>query len=152
MAQEKRQALQEAEFPQTRTQFRSFRSACNVFRYFVKGYAKIAKPLNEMLRKDASTDSGSPTEDQRQQFSDLKQVLVDPTLLAAPRLDRAYIIETDASAYQVGCALLQKQADGPYNPMGYRSPSLTSAERNYSATERECLAVMLAITSLRPYV
>ena len=63
------------------------------------------------------------------------------------------MIDTDASAYQLGCTLLQEH-DGAndWRPVGYWSYSLKDNERNYSATERECFAVVWAVRTLRPYV
>ena len=69
-----------------------------------------------------------------------------------PKHDKPYVIETDASDYQIGCTLLQEGNDGLVHPVGFWSRSLTQAERNYSATEKECLAVVWSVTSLRPYV
>ena len=152
IADENRDAISEALFPQNITQLRSFLGLCNVFRRFVQGFSKIARPLNEMLKKDASPDYENPTEDQLKAFQDLKTVLLNPPVLALPKADKPYVIETDASAYQVGCALLQEQDTGNYHPVGFWSRTLTQAERNYSATERECLAVVWSVTSLRPYI
>ena len=64
------------------------------------------------------------------------------------------MIDTDASAYQLGATLLQQQDDDKPNdwgPIGYRSKTLTETERNYSTTERECYSVVWSVTTLRPY-
>lgn len=105
-----------------------------------------------MTRKGASPDFESPTKAQLEAFETLKLRLISPPVLALPRPDRPYLIDTDASAYQLGCTLLQEQEPDQWSPVGYWSYSLNSAERNYSATERECFAVVWAITSLRPYI
>ncbi len=52
----------------------------------------------------------------------------------------------------LGCALLQEQEDGNLLPVGHWSRTLSQAERNYSATERECLGVVWSILHLRPYL
>ena len=53
-------AVREASFPESVIQLRRFLSACNVYRYFVKDYSKIATPLSDMLRKDASNNWHNP--------------------------------------------------------------------------------------------
>ena len=64
------------------------------------------------------------------------------------------MIDTDASAYQLGATQLQKQNEtkNDWTPNGYWSKSLTDAERNYSITERECYSVVWAVTTLGPYI
>ena len=54
------------------------------------------------------------------------------------------MLETDASSYQLGVVLLpqlEKDDDMSWEPIGFFSKTLTSPERNYSATETECYAV-----------
>ena len=80
---------------------------------------------------------------------------MEPPVLALPRADRPFMIDTDASSYQLGAVLLQQQDDNEsknWSTIGYWSRSLTKAEKNYSATERECLSVVWAMQTLRPYV
>jgi len=75
----------------------------------------------------------------------------DP-IVALPRRQGTYTLDTDASAGQVGAVLLQEQPDQSTRPVGYWSRSLNAAERNYSTMERECLVVVWASLLLRPYV
>lgn len=72
--------------------------------------------------------------------------------MALTRRKGQYTVDTDASATQVGCVLLQEQPEGGLKPVGYWSRPLSQAEWNYSTTERECLAVVWALFLLRPYL
>jgi len=108
-----------------------------------------------MLRKDAEPDWESPSPEQLEAFEALKRRLTSPPILGLPMRDRPFMIETDASSYQLGASLLQQQVEerpNVWTPIGYWSKSLNHAERNYSATERECYSVVWAITILRPYI
>ena len=91
------------------TQLRSFLGACNVYRRFVKDYSKIASPLADILRKNASNDWQNPTEEQLRSFEELKARLTAPPILASPKANRPYMIDTDASAFAIGAVLLQQQ-------------------------------------------
>ena len=62
-----------------------------------------------MLRKDADPDWDSPTNDELEAFETLKRKLVAPLILGLPKANRPYMIDTDASAYQLGAPLLQVQ-------------------------------------------
>ena len=78
--------------------------------------------------------------------------LIEPPVLALPQKGLTYSVDTDASEYQVGCTLFQTYPDGSRKPLGYWSRSIREAEHNYSVSEKECLAVVWAITTLRPYL
>ena len=144
-----------AQFPRNTTQLRSFLGAANLYRRVVTGYSGIARPLNAVLRKDVEPDWDSPTNDELDAFKTLKRKLVAPPILGLPKANSPYMIDTDASAYQLGATLLQQQNETEpkeWTPIGYWSKTLTDCGRNYSTTERECFSVVLAVTKLRPYI
>lgn len=58
----------------------------------------------------------------------------------------------DASAYQVGATIFQTDNDGIRRPIGNWSRTLHKHELNYSVSEKGCLAVLWAITTLRLYL
>ena len=115
-------AFAEAVLPRTVTQRRSFLGAASVYRRFVEKYSDIARPLNSMLRKDAELDWDNPTDAQMEAFETLKERLISPPIPALPKAGRPHMIDTDASAYQLGVALLQQQDEEKPNdwaPIGY---------------------------------
>ena len=72
-----------------------------------------------MTRKNADVDWDRPTDAQVKAFEELKNGMVSPPVLALPRLGKPYVIDTDASAYQLGCTLLQQQDEpGSWHPVG----------------------------------
>ncbi len=81
-------------------------------------------------------------------YRTLPDRIISPPILILP-----YSLHTDASANMVGVAAFQSDERGQRRPIGFwsRSP-LLPAEKNYSASERESLVVVWAVTSLRPYL
>ena len=82
----------------------------------------------------------------------LKQALITAPVLALPRWDRPWIVKTDASLTGLGAVLAQANDDGDEKPVAYFARQLTPAEKNYSVTEIECLAVIAALKTWRSYL
>ena len=121
----------------------------------MKDYSKIASPISDMLRKNAGNDWHNSTEEQQSSFQELMARLIAPPSLALPKAHRPYLIDTDASAYAIGAVLLkQLEENDPtsWATIGYWSKTLTKEQRNYSATEQECYAVVWATLTLRPNI
>jgi len=125
---------------------------CNVYRRFVKDYAQVARPLAAMTSSKRPDRWGTLSDEALRAFEELKRRLTEAPILALPRRQGIYTLDTDASAGQVGTVLLQEQPDQSTRLVGYWSRSLNAAERNYSTKERECLAVVLTSLLLRPFV
>lgn len=128
-----------------------FIGMCNVYRHFVKDFASLSSPLTRMLRKD-EPDTFKLDEKQTLAFKTLKSALASPPVLALPQTDLPYVLDTDAGDIQIGCVLMQQQEDKTLRPLGFFSKTLTETEQAYDASERECLAIVWAVTLLRPYL
>ena len=152
VAEKNTAALKGFKEPRTQTQLRSFLGMCNVYRRFVPNFARVAAPINQLLKKEQGQDLPPFDEAQVHSFNLLKRALSEPPVLRLPRKDLPYSVDTDACAYQIGCVLLQTYPDGTRHPIGFWSRSLTPAEKNYSTGERECLAIVWAVQLLRPYL
>ena len=92
------------------------------------------------------------TDEEKNAFEILKKCLISPPILKLPKKGLPYSIDTDACNYQVGVVLLQTYPDGTRHPLGYWSRTLNPAEKNYTTTEKECLAVVWGCQILRPYL
>ena len=119
------------------------------YRRFVPNFSKIASPLQSLTRKDAQFVW---TEECAHSFQTLKEKLTSAPILSYPSFEKRFVLETDASIAGLGAVLSQSQEDGLLHPVAYASRSLMSAERNYSITELETLAVVWAITHFVPYL
>ncbi len=88
---------------------------------------------------------------QQAAFDLLKQLLTEAPVLAYPQFDRPFVFETDAWVAGIGCVLSQGDDEKCLRPIAYASRTLTAAEKNYSITELECLAVTWSLKVFRPY-
>ena len=70
--------IREWPFPRNITELRGFLGLTSYYRAFCPGYAKVAEPLAEMLRKNEKI---VPTERRIKAFNDLKDFLTSPPLL-----------------------------------------------------------------------
>ena len=77
---------------------------------------------------------------------------MSPPVLALPRSNLPFTVDTDACDYQVCCALMRTGEDVSRHLIRYWSRSLNDAERNYSVGEKECLAIVWAVQILQPYL
>jgi hypothetical protein len=85
--------------PQTQHDVRSFLGLSGYYRKYVKGYAKIATPLNRLLTTDISFKWTSDCENA---FKTLKQALITAPVLGYPNLNKPFILACDASSSAIG--------------------------------------------------
>ena len=120
----------------------------NYFRRFLSGYANIAKPLDEITGRNVQFQWN---EERQLAFETLKLALLDAPVLRLADLSKAFQIFTDTSGVALGAVLLQ-ETDKMWSPVAYASRKLNSAERNYTTTEKETLAVIFAPYSWKQYL
>ncbi|CAC5360194.1 unnamed protein product [Mytilus coruscus] len=77
---------------------------CNYYRKFVKGYAKIASPLNRILTKDTPFKW---TADCQNAFETLKEALTSTPVLNFPNFNKPFIVSCDTSGSAIGYILSQ---------------------------------------------
>ena len=73
-------------------------------------------------------------------------------VLAYPDLNKEYLLKTDASKLGLGAVLSQKQSDGRYHPVAFRSRALHGAEVNYHSTKLKFLAMKWSIKHFQTYL
>ena len=120
----------------------------NYYRKFIKGFAQIASPLHALTRKGTKFVW---TEECQTAFDKLKKVLTEAPILAYPDFSLPFILATDASDDALGMVLGQKQ-QGCEVVIAYGRRKLNPAERNYSVTEHETLAVVDGVKHFQAYL
>ena len=134
--------------PKTVKQVRSFLGMVGWYARFIANESEHKIPLAKLLRKQQPWVWG---EEQQTAFEALKRALTTAPVLARPDFSKPFTVQCDASNVALGAVLTQEGTDGEH-PIAYISRVLTGAEKNYSTTEKECLAVLWAIKKLRPYL
>ena len=128
---------------------RRFLGMAQYYRTFIKGFADIARPLYDLIRKD---NEFNWTKAQQKAFDIIKEKLTEEPILAHPNWDKPFKLYTDASNTGLGAILTQDDDNGKERVIAYEARTLNQNEQNYPTTEKECLAVMWAIEKFRHYL
>ena len=120
-------AIAEMALPKTYTSICQFLGATGYFHHIIKGYANIAKPLNDLLSGINSKLKNCfmwlpPAAIVA--FQELKLKCMMTPVLAFVDFHKPFLLETDALGNGLGAVLSQKQEDGFYHPVTYTSHCL----------------------------
>ena len=127
---------------------RSFLGLCGYYRRFVPNFSALAAPLHAMTKKYATF---CWTAECQKAFNELKHKLSNGPVLALPRDDDTYVLDTDASDHGIGAVLSQVQ-NGEEKVISYASRLYSTAERRYCVTRKELLAVVFFLKQFRRYL
>ncbi|KAJ3533934.1 hypothetical protein NMY22_g7130 [Coprinellus aureogranulatus] len=143
------EAVRNWPIPKNLREVRGFLGFANFYRRFIKDFSKIARPLNDLTKKDTPWTWGP---DQQAAFETLRTAFISSPILAIWDPNRPTRIEVDASGYATGGVFLQKLDDGLWHPVAFRSASMQQAERNYEIYDREMLAIIEALKDWRHFL
>ncbi|XP_037958998.1 uncharacterized protein K02A2.6-like [Teleopsis dalmanni] len=107
---------------------------------FIPNLATITEPLRNITHMKQKFMWGKA-------FNNLKQLVTTAPVLQYYNINKPIVIQTDASLYAIGCALLQEK-----HPIIYASKTLTETQKNYAQIEKEMLAVLFACKRLDQYI
>lgn len=135
--------------PKTLCSLRRFMGMCGWYRKFVPNFASLASPLSDLM---TTKKKFILTEDAVKAFEELKRCLCAASVLCSPDFSKPFSIHCDASKTGVGAVLVQVSEEGDERPVAFISKKLNKAQRNYTVTEQECLAAIVALKNFRAYV
>jgi len=104
MEQEKIKAVKEWKTPTRVKDVESFLGFTNFYRCFIQNFSHIAKPLNELKGKK----EWKWEEEYQRAFEELKKKITSQLVLALPRREGKFRVETDASGHAIGGVLSQE--------------------------------------------
>ena len=145
---EKIELISKLPSPKNVKTIRPFLCHVGFYRRFIMDFSKIAKPLYKLLEKDAKF---AWEEDYQKSFEELKSHLTTAPIVRAPNWKFPFEAMCDASDLSIGAVLGQREGGKPH-VVYYSSKTLNEAQRNYTTTEKELLAVANALDKFRAYL
>jgi hypothetical protein len=129
--------------PKKVKEVQAFLGFANFYRRFIKDFAKHAKPLTTLTKKD---QPWVWEEAQEKAFEGLKEAFTSAPILRIPDDTNPFWLETDASDFATGAVLSQLDpTNGIYHPVAFYSKSLGVHERNYKIYDKKLLAIIRAL-------
>lgn len=145
---ERAKGVREWPHPKNVKELQRFLGLMNYYRRFIPHYAEKAKPLHGLTGKN----EWKWEMPQEKAFEELRSALLHAPILALPKDEGKWKIETDASQIATGGILSQQQEDGSWKPVDFISGVLSPAERNYDVGDREFLAIIRALREWRAHL
>lgn len=134
--------------PKTITETRRLLGMAGWYRRFIPEFASIVAPITDLLKKSVKFIW---TDEAQAAFVRVKEVLSTKPVLANPDFKEPFIIHADSSGVGMGAVLCQGK-ENEQRIIASMSQKFSSAQKKYTVTEQECLAVLTAIYKFRPYI
>jgi RNase H-like domain found in reverse transcriptase/Reverse transcriptase (RNA-dependent DNA polymerase)/Integrase zinc binding domain/Integrase core domain len=135
--------------PKTLRDVRGIIGMAGWYRRFIPNHSTVMAPITDLTKNP--TKKFTWTEEANKALLKLKTLLTAEPILTMPDYEKEFTLFTDASDIGVGAMLAQGEGLDQ-KTIAYFSQKLDPCQSRYSATERECLAVLLAIEKFRHYL
>ncbi len=149
LAQDKLKVIKDWPIPKNLVELQSFLGFANFYRQSIRDYSLIVLPLTDLTRRSIKWIWN---EDAQEAFIGLKTAMANAPTRKHPDFDRKFTLETDASNYALGAALLQLNDQGELLPILFHSRKLSKSELNYSVYDKELLAIVEAFSLWRHFL
>ncbi|GMF38579.1 unnamed protein product [Phytophthora fragariaefolia] len=135
--------------PVSQKDLHKWHGLANYLHKYSTNYANMARPLTNLLKKDAVW---SWTSEAQQAFEAIKSSPQSAPILALPDEDRPFSVVCDASDFAIGCDLIQVGAEDREMVVSFQSFKLKAAEKNYLVLDKELLAMKYAMVKFRVHL
>ncbi len=151
ISEQRVQDLRALPTPTTVRELRRVLGAFSFVQRWLPGVAEVMKPLHGGV-------AGKPhskivwTVEMNQAFNKLKKLVANASALKIPDYRKAFTLITDCSDVGAGAVLTQEDQSGSWIPVAYFHHTLSKAEQKCGVSDKELLAVVLAMKSFRVYL
>ncbi|GKF19748.1 putative reverse transcriptase domain-containing protein, partial [Tanacetum coccineum] len=115
-------------------EIRQFLGLAGYYQRFIKGFLKVAKPMNKLTQEKVAFEWGDK---QEEAFQTLKDKLCSAPILAIPQGAKKFIVYCDALHKGLGFIFMQND-----KVIAYASRQLKIHEKNYTTHDLELGAVV----------
>jgi len=129
--------------PKNVTGLRGFLGLTGYNKRFVHNYGKIARPLTNLLKKNAFQWSSEA----QTAFEQLKQAMTSLPTLAVPDFSKPFVVETDACGTRFRVVLMQEG-----RPLAFWNTTISERNQRKSVYDREFMAVVKVVQKWRHYL
>ena len=135
-------AIADMRAPSSKKQVQVFLGMVNYYRRFIPNLSRVEAPI----RKLVSSSHFEWPKDADVAFNVIKHLVCRDTILAYPSREAKLVIDTDASYEGLGAVISQIDEKCIEQPISFTSRTLSESEKKWTVMERECLAIVWAIT------
>ena len=146
---ERIEAIKKIPLPKNVKSLQSFNGHINFIRRFIPNLAKLMKPTQRLLKKDAKfvwTDEG------REAFSTIKDAITRSPVLVSPDYTKDFMVFSFASEDIIAGVLCQKNFKGFEQPIAFMSRALQNSELKYTIMEKQAYALVKSLKHFRTYI
>jgi hypothetical protein len=154
MSEERKAAVLGIPRPETVGQLRTFLGMTGYFRQFIQNYAHIVGPLHTM-NSSGNKNKGKAlqwTSETDSNFQALRLAIHNAAKIEHLNPTGQVKLYTDASNYAIGAHLVQLDDEGKERTISFASQLLNKIERNWSVTDKEMFAVIMAVKKFNLFV
>jgi hypothetical protein len=137
--------------PTCLTEVRAFLGTCGVLRIFIKDFARIARPLVLLTKKDVPFQFGT---EELEAMNNLKDAFLRSPALRPIEYDtlRAIVLAVDSCPIACGFILLQLGEDNKRYPNRFGSITFNDRESRYSQAKLELFGLFRALKQVRIHI
>ena len=135
--------------PSDKREVMRFLGLAEYYRKFCYNFSVVAEPLTNLSWKH---EKFVWSVDCQRSFERIKSLLLSAPILKAPDFDKPFKLQVDASDVGIRAVLLQESSQGIDHPVCYYSQKFNSHQANYSTSEKETLALLLALQHFDVYL